>query len=176
MPSSSSFTPLQKMAMTMNTTKMAPPPVPIPVPVPIPQPVYHSPPVTSSSSQRGTQSSQPQPQLPVAAPSAVRMGDLVYLPVFKLNSGANSVAASSSVNPSNRHPANLLPPPPPPPTQIPSMRIDESTIANLTTKPLDLSSKQRQRFEEEDEESQEVDNMPLDLSKKPDKSPNKKFD
>lgn len=159
------------MAMTMNTTKMAPPPVPIPVPVPIPQPVYHSPPVASSSSQRSTQSSQAQ--LPVSAPSAVRMGDLVYLPVFKLNSGANSVA-SSNVNPSNRHPANLLPPPPPP--QIPSMRIDESTIANLTTKPLDLSSKQRQRFEEEDEESQEGDNMPLDLSKKPDKSPNKKLD
>ena len=161
------------MAMTMNTTKMAPPPVPIPVPVPIPQPVYHSPPVASSSSQRSTQSSQAQPQLPVSAPSAVRMGDLVYLPVFKLNSGANSVA-SSNVNPSNRHPANLLPPPPPP--QIPSMRIDESTIANLTTKPLDLSSKQRQRFEEEDEESQEGDNMPLDLSKKPDKSPNKMFE
>ena len=153
---------------------MAPPPVPIPVPVPIPQPVYHSPPVASSSSQRSTQSSQAQPQQPLAAPSAVRMGDLVYLPVFKLNSGANSVAATSNVNPSNRHPANLLPPPPPP--QIPSMRIDESTIANLTTKPLDLSIKQRQRFVEEDEESQEVDNMPLDLSKKPDKSPNKKFE
>lgn len=132
-----------------------PPPVTIPTP-PLPLPVPNLVP--------------PQPlniSSPHLQPKAVRMGDFVYLPVFKLNSnGPNKDLVYNSSSPTlidenNNHNSN-----------------------NLVSKPLDLSSKPSPSLNDDNSNgscddgdddgveasgSDQANNMPLDLSIKSEK-------
>lgn len=164
--------PVPKLEASSLPPPQPPPPLP-PLPPPPPPP-----------------SSLPTLQDRVAPPSAVRMGDVVYLPVFKL-SGSTSTPPPQSLTHTHAAAASL----PPPQSVIPpavikeimhkSIRshqyIDENNNTN-TTKPLDLSakplvSKPSHDHSDNDQRSNDLENsnnMPLDLSFKSDRIAAKK--